>query len=149
MWGVLKYWAFPSSPGSISRDFSEGYRPSLYCIKNDQGHQRSVFWQCPSKTHSFLSTFDITFIQIQVLRYYSARSWRKTVSVHISALISPSPGWERENYMETSGAFVIFVWVIKRQRKKRWIFHPTEMHMAVAGRTSFFRYFYLRRPKFF
>lgn len=93
-----------------------------------------------------MSTFDITFIQIQVLRYYSARSRWKTVSVHISALISPSPGWERENYTETSGAFVIFVWVIKRQRKRRWIFHPIEMHMAVAGRTSFFHYSHLRRP---
>lgn len=128
------------------RIFFESYRPRLYHWKTDQGDQRSVFWQCPSKSHSFLSTFDITVLQLIwgiILRY---RSWRKTVSAHVSALIS-RPVWEEENATDTSGAIVIVVWVIKSQRKRRRIFHPTEMHAEVAGRASFFPCSYLRSPR--
>lgn len=79
-----------------------------------------MFWQCPNKSHSFLSTSDITFIQITWGIILPYRSRRKTVSVHVSALISPSPGWEEDNVTETSGAFVIVVWAIKTQRKRTW-----------------------------
>lgn len=129
--------------------FSEGYRPSLCCVKNYHGHERSVFWQCASKSHSFLSAFGTTFIQIQILRHYFATQKLKKDSQLYLSTDQPLPKWEEENYTKTSGAFVILVWVIKRQRKRRWIFHPTEMHMAVAGRTSFFHYSHLRRSKSF
>lgn len=114
--------------------------------KNDRGHQRSAFWQCPSKSHSFLSTFDITFLQITWGIILPYRSWRKTISVHVSALISP-PVWEEENATGTSGAFVIVMWVTKSQRKRRWISHPTEMHVEVAGRASFSQCFHRRSPR--
>lgn len=126
--------------------FFEGYRPSLYCCKNDQGRQRSVFWQRPSKSHYFLSTFDITFLQITWGIILPYRSQRKAVCVHVSALIS-RPGWEVKNARETSGAFVIVVWVIKSKRKMRWIFHPTEIHVEVAGRGSLLHCSQSRSPR--
>lgn len=117
---------FPSSAGIISRDLFEDYWHSSYCWKNDQGRQRSVFRQCPSKSHSFLSIFDTIFPQdTQGITLY--RSLRNSASVHVSAPID-CPGCHRDLRS------LHYCYVDYQESKEKWTDLPSPWDARGSGR---------------
>ena len=125
----LSWWRGTDVKGSLILSFSIqcwkyfhgffwGLQTQFILLKIDQVHQRSVFWQFPSKSHSFVSTFDITFLQITWGIILPYRSQRKTVSVHIPALISP-PQDERRRLPQRPQDLSLLLFEPSRAKVKR------------------------------